>query len=180
MIAVRGLVPLMAVLALGLLTNWPMVSVADAHANLLASSPVAGQPAGGVIERIQLVFDEPITELVPSIQGPDGAELAISVATVTPQQFDLIVEPLELEGIYRVRYEFLSLDADRVELGYAFEFDRTAPAPLPISGPMVISGGGSSWQQWLIIGALVALVAIVVALAEQLRRRRRALARLAG
>ncbi len=169
----------MALLVVGLLANWPMASVAAAHANLLAASPAVGQPAGGVIERVQLVFDEPITELVPVIEGPDGAPVATTLVAITQQQFDLRFDPLEAEGIYRVRYAFLSLDGDRVELGHAFEFDPTAPAPLPISGPTLIAGSESWWQsirwQWLVIAALVV---VVLGLAEQLRRRRRTLAQL--
>ncbi|MEZ5230188.1 MAG: copper resistance protein CopC [Acidimicrobiales bacterium] len=164
---------LLAALAVGVLANWP--SSVAAHANLLAASPAVGQPAGGTIDRVQLVFDEPITELDAAIEGPDGRLLDATVATITPQQFELAFAPLADEGIYRVRYAFLSIDDDRVELGHAFEFDRTAPAPLPISGPTIVERSGTSWRTWLV---LVPVIVAVIALAERLRRRRRALARI--
>ncbi len=161
-------------LAVGLLTNWPMVGIADAHANLLAASPAVGQPAGGTIDRVQLIFDEPISELVSSIEGPDGRDVSLTVTDVSPQQFELLFDPLEIEGIYKVRYEFVSLDTDRVELGHAFEYEVVAPEALPLSGPVLITQGGSSTRQWVVVGIIGG---VVLALAERLRRQRRALAR---
>ncbi len=164
-------------LAAGLLTNWPMVSVAAAHANLLASSPAAGQSVGGTVDRLQLVFDEPISELVVRVEAPEGATVEPAIGQITEQQYDLTFEPLTVEGAYVVRYEFLSLDTDRVELALRFDFDRSAPAALPLSGPMLVPRETTNWWQWLLVGGLAV---VVLALAERLRRRRRALAELAG
>ncbi len=164
-------------LAAGLLTNWPMVSVADAHANLLASSPAAGQSVGGTVDRLQLVFDEPISELVVRVDAPEGVSVEPTIGEITEQQYDLTFEPLTVEGTYVVRYEFLSLDTDRVELALQFDFDRSAPEALPLSGPILIPRDSSNWWQWTLVGGLAV---VVLALADRLRRRRRALAELAG
>ena len=164
-------------LAAGLLTNWPMVSVVDAHANLLASSPAAGQSVGGTVDRLQLVFDEPISELVVRVDAPEGVSVEPTIGEITEQQYDLTFEPLTVEGTYVVRYEFLSLDTDRVELALQFDFDRSAPEALPLSGPILIPRDSSNWWQWTLVGGLAV---VVLALADRLRRRRRALAELAG
>lgn len=155
-----------------LLVVLALVTPAGAHANLLAASPAPGQAAGGAIERVQLVFDEPIIELVTVIEGPDGTPIEHRLEPVSPQQYDLRFDPLEVEGTYRVRYEFLSLDTDRVELSHGFEFDRSAPAILPFAGPVLIPQSGSPWWQWPLVGLLVA---VVVGLAERLRRQHRQL-----
>ncbi len=166
--------PVMIAMAIGVLANWPMLSVAAAHANLLAASPAVGQSAGGSIERIQLVFDEPVTDVVASVVDPDDQPVPASVVEITPQQIDLALDaPLEVEGRYLVRYEFSSVDGDRVELGHAFLFDPTAPAPLPITGPVLVADAGTPWRA----RAAIATLAVVVAgLGLRLRRRRRALA----
>lgn len=159
---------LLALLASLIVTVAPV----GAHANLLAASPAPGQPAGGAIERVQLVFDEPITELVTTFEGPDDATIEHSVEAISPQQYELQFDELEVEGQYRVRYEFLSLDTDRVELNHGFEFDRSAPAVLPFSGPVLIDQEGALWWQWPLVGALAL---VVVGLADRLRRQRRQL-----
>ncbi len=143
-----------------------------AHANLLAAAPAPGQVAGGTVDRIQLVFDEPVDTFEASIAGPDSEPLTVETERVGPQQLDLRFDPLELEGAYLVRYRFVSVDRDLVESGFGFEYDRDAPGVLPLSGPSIVvsSSSGPSRLAWSGIG--VAAVVVASAAVVLFRRRR--------
>lgn len=150
-------------------------SVALAHANLLAAVPGPGQQVGGTVDGIQMVFDEPITELDVTIEGPEPS-IAPTVDVVGPRQFRLTFPALETQGRYIVRYSFVSLDTDRVELAYVFDYDRSAPAALELPAATSVAEP-SRWSPTLAIMIVLGSV-VVLASAERLRRKRRALRRL--
>ncbi len=149
-------------------------TAAFAHANLLAASPAPGQVAGGTLDRVQLVFDEAITEFDATIEGPNSTALVIDTIEIGPQQIELRFDPLRVEGDYAVRYRFTSADDDRVELGFGFEFDAGAPAVLPLSGPSIVSSSSSGPSPLAWVAIAIAAVA-VAALAVLVARRRRLL-----
>ncbi len=149
---------------------------AAAHANLLAAAPGPGQEVGGVVGRVQMIFDEPITDLEIVFTGPDGGVIETTLVTVGPQQFDVEFDPLQAEGLYVVSYTFVSLDTDFVTLGFAFSYAVDGPSVVPLSAPTVLAASDGP-PTAVIVTVAVGAIAVGV-LAGQLVRRRRALARL--
>jgi methionine-rich copper-binding protein CopC len=116
-------------LALGAL--WVFSEPAGAHTDLLQGSPGPGQQAGGEIDFIDLVFVEPVTDAVVTLQDPDGN--LIDGETTNPDGQIIRFEssdPIEITGRYIVRYNMTSADGDFTEAAYFFTYNPESVQPV--------------------------------------------------
>jgi methionine-rich copper-binding protein CopC len=117
------------VVASGLL----VVSPAGAHTALLQSSPGSGQVAGGVIDFLDLVYLEPVSEVEITVTGPDREVVPGEMVVDEGQIIRYAMEPLTEPGRYIVRYTMISFDEDITNSGYFFEYDPEALAPVRLA-----------------------------------------------
>ncbi|MCY3631248.1 MAG: copper resistance protein CopC [bacterium] len=131
---------------------------AEAHAEMRESAPRPTQVVGGMVDRVEMAFREPIRPHeanAVALMYPDGTlvltELAINQRLVRGS-FD----PLTESGTYTVIWELLDdSDGDWVREEWEFTYDPSAAPPewLPESAAEG-SGGGIS-------GGTVALIVII-------------------
>ncbi len=158
--------------SVGLLLAGPLVAVAAAHASLVASSPADGQSVGGLMEQIDLVFNEAINVPRVTVSGPDGPNVDAVVTQPSPNHLRIsLVSPLEAEGSYRVDYELISADEDPLSLTLDFSYEHGADPALPVVASVVDGAQGGGYA-WMLVGGLTL---IVVALGLRFVRSRRAL-----
>ncbi|MCP4227200.1 MAG: copper resistance protein CopC [Actinomycetia bacterium] len=114
----------------GIVLGLVFPSPAPAHTTMLQASPGPGQRAGGMIEFVDLVFAESISDGVVTVTL-DGVVIPGSMIETEGQiirfGFD---EPLTEPGRYEVAYEFLSFDLDPGEATYVFDFVPEALQPV--------------------------------------------------
>lgn len=176
----RGL-SLLAASVLALLLSWYVVPTsAGAHASLVASSPAAGQTAGGLLDHVDLVFDEGVTAAEVVVTGPAGQAVAAQLGQPAPNHLRITFEePLKVEGNYSVAYSLLSADEDPLALVLDFRFEADADPALPVVAQIVESGGSGGRLVSLpvlagltVLGAVVALLAVrYVLVRRELERR---------
>jgi copper transport protein len=142
-----------------------------AHAQLVASSPGAGEQLATAPTEIRLVFSEPLEAQVTSLDlaGPDGALLVDHGGTIDPADpFALVLGPPHLpalaDGIYTVTWRTLSA-ADGHTADGTSAFAVGADATLPVS-----DGGMTHTQpapldvigRWLTYIGLLAALGIAI------------------
>jgi methionine-rich copper-binding protein CopC len=146
--------------------------MASAHASLVASSPADGQTVGGLMEQIDLVFNEAVNAPRVTVSGPDGANVDAVVTQPSPNHLRIsLVSPLEVEGNYRVDYELISADEDPLSLALDFSYENAADPALPVVASVVVEAQGGGYT-WIIVGGLTL---VVVSLGWRFMRSRRAL-----
>ena len=150
---------------------------AEAHTELVGSTPAAGDVVSVEIDRLTLVFD---TELVPdagdvTVLDSTGAEVAVGDAVVFDRTLEIAVAMRE-PGRHEVSYRVTGTDGHAVVGTYAFDAARLAAArqrgadagaPVPAAGAGAAveeraSLVGAPWFPWAILGASAIAVLLVV------------------
>lgn len=152
---------------LALLLGWFVVPTSvGAHASLVASSPAAGQTAGGLLDHVDLVFDEGVTAAQVVVTGPTGHAVAAQLGQPALNHLRITFEePLKVEGAYSVAYSLLSADEDPLALVLDFRFEADAGPALPVVARVVSSGGsGGSLASLPVVAGLTVLGAVVALL----------------
>ncbi|MBT8250824.1 MAG: copper resistance protein CopC [Acidimicrobiia bacterium] len=151
----RRLGGLFLVLALCLLGAGP----AGAHSGLISASPEPGAEIGGRINQIELVFDAAVTDAVVTLTAPGEVEVDGTLTSAAPERLIFEMNPLQVDGLYLVRYKFASEDGDLNESAYTFSYRAAAGEP----GSMYVpeSAATGSGIIWTILVALLAVVAIL-------------------
>ena len=158
--AVALVVAIAIVLALLLSLLVVFSDTAAAHAEMRRSAPKPGQTVGGVVDRVEMEFREPIQphdENGVALQYPDGT-LALTAIEVNGHLVRGHFDPLSEPGTYKVIWELLDQsDGDWATEGWEFTYDPSAAPPewLPESAAEGSGGGGG------ISGATVALIVII-------------------
>lgn len=153
---------LVAALAAGCGVLAAIPSSAYAHSGLAAASPGPGVVVGGTIDLVRLFYSEPITEIEASVTSPSGERLAAEVVLVSEIEATIeLAAPLDEPGEYAVRHEVLADDGDRVAAAYLFTFDPDAPPPVLEIVPEDADGGPPRWVTFAVLGAGVAVIAIL-------------------
>ena len=132
---------------------------AAAHAEMRRSAPNPGQAVGGVVDRVEMEFREPIQPHDSNgvaLQYPDGTLTLTDIEVnghLVRGRFDPLTEP----GTYKVIWELLDQsDGDWATEEWEFTYDPAAAPPewLPESAAEGSGGGGIS-------GVTVALIVII-------------------
>ncbi len=143
----------------GLLLVGPLVSMASAHAGLVASSPADGQSVGGLMEQIDLVFNEAVNAPGVIVTGPAGLLVDAVVDQPSPNHLRItLAAPLEIEGSYRVDYQLVSVDEDPLSLRLDFAYENGADPASPVVAS-VVSEAKDGGFAWIVVGGLVLVVA---------------------
>ncbi len=142
-----------------------------AHAQLVASSPGAGEQLAATPTELRLVFSEPLEAQATSLDlaGPDGTLLVDHGGTIDPTDpFALVLGPPDLpalaDGVYAVTWRTLSA-ADGHTADGTFAFAVGAVATLPVA-----DGGMTHTQpapldvigRWLTYLGLLAALGIAI------------------
>ena len=133
---------------------------AAGHAEMRRSAPNPGQVVGGMVDRVEMEFREPIQphdSNVVALQYPDGTPTLTAIEVdghLVRGRFDPLTEP----GRYKVIWELLDQsDGDWATEEWGFAYDPAA-APLEWLPESAVEGSGGGGG---ISGATVALIAII-------------------
>ena len=157
----------------------PAAGPAGAHTDRLQGSPGPGQPVGGVVDFVDLVFVGSVTEVEVEVRGPDGEVVPGEMVVADGQIIRHRMDPIEATGRYVVSYQMISEDGDFTEDSYffdyrdgAFEPIRLGPADLP-EEPIISVRDGVGVAAVLVLGAacLMLLVRLRRSRAELAARR---------
>jgi copper transport protein len=126
---------LVATLALPALVGWR----ASAHAQLVASSPGAGEVVAESPSQLVLIFSEPLEEEFSSLDLADasGEIVASDLGSVNPEdEFQLVAElPPLADGVYQVRWQSLSTADGHTASGFfSFGVGEAGAVPAGSSG----------------------------------------------
>ena len=158
--AVALVVAIAIVLALLLSLLVVFSDTADAHAEMRRSAPKPDQVVGGVVDRVEMEFREPIqphNSNGVALQYPDGT-LVLTALEVNGHLVRGRFDPLTEPGRYKVIWELLDQsDGDWATEEFEFTYEPSAAPPewLPESAAEGSGGGGG------ISGATVALIVII-------------------
>lgn len=160
----RKAVALVVAIAIVLALLFSLLAVlgdtAAAHAEMRRSAPKPDQGVGGMVDRVEMEFREPIQphdQNGVALQYPDGTVALTDIEVnrhLVRGRFDPLTEP----GTYKVIWELLDQsDGDWATEEWEFTYDPAAAPPewLPESAAEGSGGGGG------ISGATVALIVII-------------------
>ncbi len=171
-------------LVLGLLVSILALAsrAADAHAELARSVPRPGQAVGGLIDRVEMEFRDPIRPHGSNgvaLQYPDGTR-SLAAITVDRHLVRGRFDPLAESGRYRVVWELLDQsDGDWATEEFEFTYDSAAEPPewLPASAAEGSAGRGGFSGAAVAMAVIAPLAAALAAWIFWPRRRRAARAR---
>ena len=143
-------------------------STAAAHAEMHRSAPNPGQVVGGVVDRVEMEFRDPIRPHQSNGVGllyPDGTRILTTIEVnghLVRGRFNPLTEP----GTYKVIWQLLD-DSDgdwNPPEEFEFTYDPAAASPewLPASAAEGSGGGGGISSSTL---ALVVIIPVAVVLA---------------
>ena len=165
--AVAIVVAIAMVLALLLSLLAVFSDTAAAHAEMRQSAPRPTQVVGGMVDRVEMEFREPIQPHDSNgvaLKYPDGTQILTAITVnghLVRGRFDPLTEP----GTYKVIWELLDQsDGDWTREEFEFTYDPSAAPPewLPESAAEG-SGGGGGFSGSTV--ALVVIIPVAVALA---------------
>lgn len=141
-----------------LITAMVVAPSAWAHTEVQRSTPSPGAEVEGLVDRVELVFLDPIQpEVNIEVAGPDGEPVAgLEPAHLgedrrgASARFEPLVDP----GTYEVAYDFVALDGAAQRGSYTFRHVGGSPNPV-LDDPSDAGGAG-------VIG-VVAFVVLAVA-----------------
>jgi copper transport protein len=136
---------------------------ASAHANLLRSSPAAGEVVDEPPQRVVLWFSEP---LVPSLSGIElldqaGQRVATDKVYVSPTETTALVA--ELSGVPRGAYTVAwrntsTVDGHSVRGSFTFFYGVPAtPVDAPESQVPLLQNGADPWARWVVFAGMAVL-----------------------
>ncbi len=150
---------------------------AGAHSALIVASPSPAQEVGGEVTIVDLVFNGGIEDSTVFLEDPNGERIDGELELKAKNWLRLVVDPLETEGQYIVRFSFISEDTDPVDSAYAFKYAVDGPDAIPLSSStdLLNPQEGPGAMFWVVSVALVLGLALFAGLmAERLRKTRMA------
>lgn len=167
-LAVAGLVALLVGLT---------PSAAAAHDGLVIAVPAPGELAGGEVELLQMFFGEPIETVNVRVLDPDSTDITGEITQPYEGFVEVVVPPLEIEGVYVVAYDVSYADEATFEAVYQFTYDARGRQP-----ELLVAGEYETSRSSLFVAATWVLVGVTIVLALLLawRLRQIQLARLAA
>lgn len=155
-------------IVLALLFSLPVVfsDTAAAHAEMRRSAPNPGQVVGGVVDRVEMEFQDPIRPHPSNgvaLQYPDGSRILTAIEVnghLVRGQFD----PLTESGRYKVIWELLDdSDGDWATEEFEFTYDPAATRPewLPESAAEGSGGGGGTSASTVALVVIIPVAAVL-------------------
>lgn len=169
----------LAVLAAAvLISTGPLATPAQAHDQLVETSPEEGQVVEEVPAEIMLRFTQPVIDLSARVLVRDATDEVVVDVEATVDR-DVVTAPLPADladGTYTVSWRVVSADGHPIQGAYDFHVrEPTAPSAEPTSGPLPIATGrpapAAGPPSGLLLGG-AALVLVAAAVAGVLVRRR--------
>jgi methionine-rich copper-binding protein CopC len=137
---------------------------------VVAASPASNSTVGGTVTRVEIAFNEIVSNAAITISGPVGPIAADTIVN-SGQVISASFPPFTTEGRYVVRFAVISADTDRVDGAFAFTYRQGAPDPLPIVAPML---AGDEGRSPLVVALLAAgLVLVMIGVVQAVVRTRR-------
>ena len=132
-----------------------------AHTEVFERAPLAGQPVGGTIDRVDISYWSSVLSSNIELAGPDGAAIEVSTTQlVTGDRIATASFPeLTEEGRYTVTHTELSSDGDIQTSEWFFFFDQSADARFVA---LADTGGGANWIVLLGASGVVLILAGVL------------------
>ncbi|MGH1490322.1 MAG: copper resistance CopC family protein [Acidimicrobiales bacterium] len=156
--------------ALAVALTLTLSSPVGAHTDLLQGSPGPAQQAGGEVDFIDLVFFEPVSNAVVTLEDPNGAMVDGSMTNADGQIIRFENEPLTETGRYIVRYSMDSADGDFTEGSYFFTYhpDSTQPVRLgELAGPSTLNTVAKVGAGVVFAGCMIGLAMIFLTKLER-------------
>ena len=138
-----------------------LVPPLGAHTEVFERAPLAGQPVGGTIDRVDISYWSSVLSSNIELAGPDGAAIEVSTTQlVTGDRIATASFPeLTEEGRYTVTHTELSSDGDIQTSEWFFFFDQSADARFVA---LADTGGGANWIVLLGASGVVLILAGVL------------------
>lgn len=188
----------LAFTAVLVLLGFAIPATAQAHSELVASTPAADSTMNSVMA-ISLTFGD---EIVPDyttivLTGPDGTDEALSTPTFADNNriasVDIVQDALP-NGVFTVGYSVVSIDGHPISGSYTFTLAQPdistvtdAPTPTPTQTSlieprdanqdiMLISAQETQMPVWalvlIVLGGLVVVVVVVIIIVVAVRRKK--------
>lgn len=131
---------------------------AGAHTEVWQRSPDAGIAYGGTIDRVQISFFATVSSSEITVEGPDGAAVAVGETKLEVGDRIAVVEfpPIETPGTYLVTHTELAADGDTQTAQYQFFYDPTSENEAP---SLILGDDGPNWVLLGIIAGVILILA---------------------
>ncbi len=143
---------------------------AQAHAELVSSSPLDGAMLTALPSTVELTFSEPVgrpADIV--VLGPDGNPLSAGDVVTLDRVVSVTLGATgaAVDGAYTVSYQVTSADGHLITGTTAFMVHADGSSPIPAAGPSASGSVSTTDADPLVVGALVLglAAALLVALA---------------
>lgn len=149
-----------------------LATPAEAHTELVGTSPGASSVVGAPVDRVSLRFGEPPSRRLVQVAviGPDGRNHAEGPPVVEGAVVSVGVEPLERAGHYSVSFRVAASD-DHPETG-TFDFTVSAAAAAAAQDGRAAGAAAGSTVTGSVAGTDTAAPAAETALSPQFRQPR--------
>lgn len=137
-----------------------MPSSVSAHDGLVIGVPAPGELAGGDVQRLQLFFGEAIETINVRVLDPNSTDITGDITQPYEGFVEVVVPPLEIEGVYVVAYDVSYADEATFEAVYQFTYDDRGLQP-----EWLVAGEFETNRSSLFKAATWVLVAATVVLA---------------
>ena len=147
------------------------MSVALGSSSALAAMPLETSPerdsvVGGQVDRIQLLFAQPIVvdESFVVVTDPSGAAVPSAGPLTTDESGRLLTAPIRRltePGTHRVDYRAVTRDGTITISSYEFAFDPGEAPPSLMAEPGASDRAGF-WNRWTVLGAVILAAAVIV------------------
>lgn len=175
--AVALVVAIAIVLALLLSLLAVFSDSAAAHAEMSESAPRPDQVVGGVVDRVEMAFREPIRpheSNAVALMYPDGT-LVLTSLTINSRLVRGSFDPLTDPGTYKVIWELLDdSDGDWAREEFEFTYDPSAAPPEWLPESAAEGSGGGIGGATVALVVIIAVAVVLVAWLLWPRKRRRA------
>lgn len=144
----------------------------EAHTDLVATRPAAGEVVDGAIDRIRLEFATPVLEEFTDVVVTSDGPASVASPVVSGGVVEAAVNGLDAAGTYVVAYRTVAVDGHPVTGSFTFDI---GPDVGPAAGINRASGGADSRpRDTSVLAATAVGSAIVGVVGVGVLRRRRA------
>ena len=145
---------------------------ADAHASLVSTDPADGSQVATAPRTVELTFSEDLDTGFVAVKAPDGSTVETSEPRLSGTRMSADLAESHQSGLYTVAYRVVSVDGHPVTGQFTFTATSGHEAT-----PQKAASEESFFDRNrtpLIVGIVLAMVAIALMLAPLSRRRREA------
>ncbi|MDP2014863.1 MAG: copper resistance protein CopC [Actinomycetota bacterium] len=147
---------------------------AQAHTQLVSSTPADGAQLVSAPRSVEFRFDEPLLPSLDTVSINDELGANVYSSKIKPTDTSLEIEwPATLPaGTYQVAYRVVSADGHPVTGAITFSFGNSAAQPSVEPTPIEDSSMESSFSPWAMAIAAILLAGSIAAIYVLVKRRR--------